>query len=203
MTTSRPASWTHADADTAAIEHDDLVQLGVWMFLATVVMLFAAFTSAYVVRRSASDWIPIDLPQLLWLNTAVLVTSSLSLEGGRRAGYRGHAATARWGLSVTIGLGILFLFGQLAVWRDLVAQDVYLPTGPHSAFVYILSGVHGVHVIAGLLLLMYTFMKIWAVANDIETGRPVSAHKAPEPGADRRAAIQSASTALDPSVWPR
>jgi cytochrome c oxidase subunit 3 len=180
-------SWTHKGSADAESARDDLVQLGIWMFLSTVVMLFAAFTSAYIVRRSALDWVPIDLPRMLWLNTALLVASSLALEGGRRASSRGHAASARWGLSATIGLGILFLFGQLTVWRE----GVYLPTGPHSAFVYILSGIHGVHVVAGLLLLTYTFTKICEVTKDIEAGKRMSAHEISGPGAtNRRAAVR-------------
>jgi cytochrome c oxidase subunit 3 len=184
------ASWTRTGGAHAESEHDDLVQLGVWMFLSTVVMLFAAFTSAYIVRRSALDWVPIDLPRMLWLNTGLLVASSLALEGGRRASCRGNAASARWGLRATIGLGILFLFGQLTVWRELVAQGVYLPTGPHSAFVYILSGIHGVHVVAGLLLLTFALAKIGAVAKDNKAGKRMSVHTVSGPGAtNRRAAV--------------
>ena len=161
MTTERPALlWTEAGTDAESSARDDLVQLGVWMFLATVLMLFAAFTSAYVVRRSGSDWASIDLPQMLWVNTAVLIASSLALEGGRRARSRGRSVSARLGLSVAIGLGLLFLVGQLTVWRELVGRGVYLPTSPHSAFVYILSGIHGLHILAGLLLLVYTLTKM-------------------------------------------
>jgi cytochrome c oxidase subunit 3 len=161
MTTERSALlWTEAGPDAESSARDDLVQLGVWMFLATILMLFAAFTSAYVVRRSGSDWASIDLPQMLWVNTAVLIASSLALEGGRRARSRGRSVSARWGLSVAIGLGLLFLVGQLTVWRELVGRGVYLPTSPHSAFVYILSGIHGLHILAGLLLLVYTLTKM-------------------------------------------
>jgi cytochrome c oxidase subunit 3 len=155
-------SWNEAGTYAESQQRDDVVQLGVWMFLATVLMLFAAFSSAYIVRRTASDWTPIDLPRILWLNTAILVASSLALEGGRRARARDHMALARSGLLVTIGLGFMFLVGQLAGWRELVSRGVYLPTSPHSAFVYILTGIHGVHVLAGLLLLIYTVTKTWS-----------------------------------------
>ena len=59
---------------------DDQLKLGLWMFLATVTMLFAAFTSAYIVRRSGSDWRPVALPSVLWWNTAVLAASSVAVE---------------------------------------------------------------------------------------------------------------------------
>jgi cytochrome c oxidase subunit 3 len=156
--------WPQVDADTRSAQRDDVVQLGVWMFLATVVMLFAAFTSAYIVRRSASDWTPIELPWILWVNTAVLVASSLALEGGRFASRQGKIVSARHGLSAAAGLGLLFLAGQVTAWRELAARGVYLPTSPHSSFVYILTGVHGVHVAAGLVLLIYTATRMWNVS---------------------------------------
>lgn len=156
--------WPQSRTELPSTERDDLVQLGVWMFLATVVMLFAAFTSAYIVRRSASDWTPVELPWILWVNTAVLAASSLALEGGRFASRQGKIVSARHGLLAAAGLGLLFLAGQLTAWRELVARGVYLPTSPHSSFVYILTGVHGVHVAAGLVLLIYTAARMWNVS---------------------------------------
>lgn len=176
---STSLQWPQVDADTRSARRDDVVHLGVWMFLATVVMLFAAFTSAYIVRRSASDWTPIELPWILWVNTAVLVASSLALEGGRFASRRGKIVSARHGLLAAAGLGLVFLAGQVTAWRELVAQGVYLPTSPHSSFVYILTGVHGVHVAAGLVLLIYTATRMWNVSarrdREAATGRLITA----------------------------
>jgi cytochrome c oxidase subunit 3 len=154
--------WPRPAADLNPAERDDVVQLGVWMFLATVVMLFAAFTSAYIVRRSASDWSPVELPPILWANTAVLVASSLALEVGRRARarLRGPIAARAW-IIAAAALGVLFLTGQVAVWRDLTARGLYLPSGPYSAFVYILTGLHGAHVAAGVTLLLVAAWRTW------------------------------------------
>jgi len=177
QSTSLP--WPHVDTDTRSAQRDDLVQLGVWMFLATVVMLFAAFTSAYIVRLTGSDWVSIELPWILRVNTAVLVASSLALEGGRFAGRRGKIVSARHGLSAAAGLGLLFLAGQATAWRELAARGVYLPTSPHSSFVYILTGVHGVHVAAGLVLLIYAATRMWNVSarldRDAATARLITA----------------------------
>ncbi|MBI1873782.1 MAG: heme-copper oxidase subunit III [Acidobacteria bacterium] len=151
---------------------DDLVQLGVWMFLATVVMLFAAFTSAYIIRRSGSDWVPIELPRLLWLNTAALVASSLALEGGRLASRKGKGSATRLGLTAAAGLGIVFLAGQISAWHTLVARGVYVPTSPHSSFFYILTATHGVHVVAGLVLLVYTVTRTWNYGVHLDRGAP-------------------------------
>jgi cytochrome c oxidase subunit 3 len=145
--------------EAGAAQRDDLVQLGVWMFLATVVMLFAAFTSAYIVRRSASDWTPIELPGILWVNSAMLIASSGVLESARRGARRPDGAATRAQLSTGAGLGALFLAGQVAAWRQLAERGVYVASNPHSSFFFVLTGAHGVHVVAGLTLLVYSAVR--------------------------------------------
>ncbi len=130
-------------------------QLGVWIFLATATMLFAGFTSAYLVRQTGSDWRPIPLPPLLWLNTGVILASSFSLERGRA---RLHARSGRRWLLAAWLLGIAFLAGQVMAWKFLADRGVYLPTNPHSSFFYILTGVHGLHVMGGLAALASVFL---------------------------------------------
>lgn len=127
-------------------------QLGLWIFLATATMLFAGFTSAYLVRQTGSDWQPIPMPPLLWLNTGAIVASSLSFEWGR-ARLRVRPADAfRW-IAIAWLLGMGFLLGQVLAWKVLADRGVYLPSHPHSSFFYILTGVHGVHVLGGLIAL--------------------------------------------------
>lgn len=130
-------------------------QMGMWVFLGTIAMLFAAFTSAYLIRRVSADWVVIALPAILWLNTVVLLCSSASLELSRGAVMRQESQMAvRW-LRLTVLLGAGFLIGQIAAWKSLVAQGVYVPTSPHSSFFYILTGLHGLHLIGGLALLIW------------------------------------------------
>jgi len=170
---STPVPWPHPRADLESARRDDLVQLGVWMFLGTVVMLFAAFTSAYIIRRGASDWTPIALPWILWANTAVLVASSLAIERGRRAmGSEDGEASARRGVSAAAGLGLLFLAGQTSAWRQLVDRGVYLPTSPHSSFFFVLTGTHAVHVAAGLLLVICAAARMARVGGRTDRAAP-------------------------------
>ena len=158
----------------------DSAQLGLWVFLATVAMLFAGFTSAYLVRKAGTDWQPLALPEILWLNTALILLSSLTLELGRsrrlktywRVGVRGYGRLAARphrdtltrrlkGWLLTTGLlGVLFLAGQVLAWRELSAQGVYLPSNPHSSFFYILTGVHGVHLLGGVCALAYVLISV-------------------------------------------
>jgi len=143
-----------ACADETALREDQ-VRLGLWMFLGTVTMLFAAFTSAYIVRRSGSDWRHVALPSILWLNTLVLVASSVAVEVAGRLGLRRQWRAATVACAVSLGLGVAFLGGQVAAWRQMVAAGVYLPSSPHSSFVYMLTGAHAVHVVAALAVLAW------------------------------------------------
>jgi cytochrome c oxidase subunit 3 len=136
----------------------DTARLGLWLLLATITMLFAAFTSAYIVRRAASDWAPIRVPPLLWLNTVILVSSSLTMELARRS--RRLQAFRRW-LGMTFLLGLAFLGGQVLAWRELAAQGVYLSSNPHSSFFYVLTGAHAVHVLGGIGALVYLAGRLW------------------------------------------
>jgi cytochrome c oxidase subunit 3 len=155
----------YADLRTARFREDQL-RLGLWMFLGTVTMLFAAFTSAYIVRRAGSDWRPVELPAILWLNTAVLAASSVALEASSRLGERSRWQTAWAASGAALALGVAFLAGQIAAWRQMMAAGVYLPTSPHSSFVYMLTGAHGVHVVAALAVLAWAFAWTRVAAQD-------------------------------------
>lgn len=121
--------------------------LGLVAFLATVTMLFTALTAAYLVRRTAADWGPVELPRSLLPGAAVLVASSLALEAARRR-------NSRRLVGVSAGLGLAFLALQVVAWRSLAAAGVYLPTSPHASFFYVLSALHGLHLAGGILVLL-------------------------------------------------
>ncbi len=155
-------------------------RLGLLVALTPVIMLFVSFSSAYVVRQGlptldprtnqlVRDWIPITLPKLLLINTAVLILSSLFMELARRQ-VKGQVASVSlaahpgvtagdqvrmpW-LSITTILGLTFLFGQWMAWRQLAANGFYLATTPSSSFVYLLTGTHAVHLMGGVLALFF------------------------------------------------
>src|SRR5215470_10361294 len=95
-------------------------QLGLWILLTAVIMLFAGLSSAYIVLRGVPAWQNIQLPSLLWPNTAVLLLSSLAIELSRRAICRNDVQSMKRWLAVAGALGLAFLLGQLAAWRQLV-----------------------------------------------------------------------------------
>jgi cytochrome c oxidase subunit 3 len=140
---------------------------GIWVILYAITMTFAALTSALVVRKGSSlDWQSFPLPRILYLNTAVLLGSSITLEVARRrvAKVMGGVALpgespARW-LYVTLGLGLLFVVGQYVAWTHLSADGLYLASNPSSSFFYLLTAAHALHVLGGLAGLLYVVAKL-------------------------------------------
>lgn len=121
--------------------------MGLMAVLATVTMLFAAFTAAMLIRRTGPDWARVPVPPVAWANLGVLAASSLALEAARRRARRPWAA---------IALGFVFVGGQLMVWQTLAARGIFLPTNPHASFLYMLSALHALHVLGGLAALAWT-----------------------------------------------
>jgi cytochrome c oxidase subunit 3 len=140
-------------------------RLGMCFALTGIVMLFAAFTSALVVRKGMSfDWVSFSVPRVLWLNTFVLLASSATLELSRRSLSAGSANEfIRW-LSATVVLGLGFLGGQLVAWRELASRGIYLATNPGSSFFYVLTAAHGIHLLGGVVALAYVASRARRIA---------------------------------------
>jgi cytochrome c oxidase subunit 3 len=141
--------------------------------LASVAMLFMALTSAFVVRQGQSaGWQTFQMPSLLWLNTVILLGASFTLEMARRSGFvreggndgvaahRATAALKRW-LTITLALGLIFLAGQLVVWRILAAQGIYIDSHPKSSFYFVMTGLHAAHLLGGIAGLAYLTARVW------------------------------------------
>jgi len=139
----------------------------IWVVLFAISMMFAAFTSALVVRKGSSlDWRTFTLPPVLFLNSLTLIASSVTLEVSRRriAAFMGNMQNraenpARW-LYVTLFLGMLFVAGQYVAWSQLRAEGLYLATNPSSSFFYVLTVTHVFHVLGGLGGLVYVIRKL-------------------------------------------
>jgi cytochrome c oxidase subunit 3 len=121
-----------------------------WVALAPILMLFLAFTSAYVVRHGlAQDWTRVEIPRLLWINTLVLLLSSAALQRARALSRAGDSARPWTLLTLLLGLG--FVAGQVMAWQELRAHGIGIASSPYSSFFYLLTGAHGVHLAGGLL----------------------------------------------------
>ena len=159
-------------------------QTGVWVGIAAITMSFAAYSSALILRQGANpDWQHFTLPRILFFNTLVVLASSATLYVARprsRATVdRSGAVTAvdaphlSW-LYTTISLGLLFLAGQMLAWRNLVGQGITLASNPSSSFFYLLTAMHGLHLLGGLAGLLYVVYRVRGSSAE----RAVRAYKA-------------------------
>ncbi len=134
-------------------------KFALWLFIVTVVMIFAAFTSAYIVRRSEGNWLDFELPPLFWTTAGIIFASSITMHWAYIAAKRDQIAQLRVALLVTLGLGVAFLVGQFMAWEALVNMEVFFVGNPAGSFVYVLSGVHGVHIVSALIFLIVIVVK--------------------------------------------
>ncbi|MBV8034643.1 bb3-type cytochrome oxidase subunit III [Roseateles sp.] len=123
--------------------------VGLWVFMAVATTLFSLFGVAYVMRLSASDAVAIGLPWQLWLSTASLVAGSLLLQQAARRAQRGHASRAP--LLAGGACALLFVACQAWAWAALLGARVSFTGNPAGSFFYVLTALHGLHVLGGLL----------------------------------------------------
>lgn len=130
-------------------------KFALWLFIATVVMLFGAWTSAYIVKRGDAGWSEITLPWNFWLNSAIIILSSITMIGATRAARKDNLEAVKVLVSLTTILGVAFLAGQWMAYTELVALNEYFTGGNVShSFIYVLTGAHGVHLISGVVFLL-------------------------------------------------
>jgi cytochrome c oxidase subunit 3 len=130
--------------------------------LASILMLFAGLSSAYIIRTGASsDWRAMSVPAFLIPNSLILLASSVTLEMFRRKLTTSLSPEARLWISSTALLGAAFLVGQIGIWRTLVAQGIYLSWNSHSSFFYLMTGAHAVHLAGGVITLLVLAGMSW------------------------------------------
>ncbi len=129
-------------------------KFALWLFIVSVIMIFAALTSAYIVRQAEGNWLIFDLPQLFWINSGVILISSISMHWAYLAAKRDNLESVKIATAITTILGVAFLAGQYLAWGALVENSVYFVGNPSGSFVYVLSGLHGLHIVSGVIFLM-------------------------------------------------
>jgi len=147
-----------------AVKTEDVLgsryRIGMWVSLASIVMLFTSLSSAYVVRSGVmNDWFPIAVPRVMFGSTALILLSSVSIEIARRSLKRGLSQSYSRYLLLTTALGLGFLVSQVVAWRQLAKQGIYLASNPYSSFFYLLTGAHAVHLTGGLLALGFLWLR--------------------------------------------
>jgi cytochrome c oxidase subunit III len=131
-------------------------KIGLWVLLAVVTSLFGLFISAYWMRmghaHGGGDWTSLTIPRQLWLNTAVLILSSAAMQWARWAASHARADSVRAALIAGGVFAWAFLAGQLLAWRQLSASGYFMTSSPAVAFFYLLTAVHGLHLLGGLFV---------------------------------------------------
>lgn len=129
-------------------------KFALWLFLVTVVMIFAALTSAYIVRQAEGNWLEYELPEIFWITSGIVVLSSVFLHWAYISAKKDNLLNLRIGMVMTVILGIAFLVGQWYSWVALVDRDVFFVGNPAGSFLYVFTGLHAAHLISGVIFLI-------------------------------------------------
>lgn len=129
-------------------------KFALWLFIVTVVMIFASLTSAYIVRQSEGNWLEFDLPQIFWYSSGIIVLSSLTFHWAYVSAKKDELGAVKIGMIITSILGIAFLVSQWYSWVALVDRDVYFVGNPAGSFLYVFTGLHAIHLISGVIFLI-------------------------------------------------
>jgi cytochrome c oxidase subunit 3 len=129
-----------------------------WLFIISIVMLFASQTSAYLVRRAEGNWMEFTVPIIFYYSTAVLVLSSAFLHLAYLSAKKDNFSSLRVFISIAFGAGMVFLVMQYYGWQDLQEQGVFLKGNPSGSFFYVLTGLHGFHLVTGLFVILFAFV---------------------------------------------
>jgi cytochrome c oxidase subunit III len=143
-------------------------KIGLGVFLAVVGSLFTLFISAYSMRMNMVDWRAVPVPGLLWFNSGVLVVSSVALQWAFVAARRNDMDGVIVGLCAGGASAVTFLVGQLLVWQQLSGAGYFLASNPANSFFYMITAVHGLHLMGGLVALSRTIAKVWRDAEMAE-----------------------------------
>jgi cytochrome c oxidase subunit 3 len=179
--TARPweAQGTAAGRESAGMLDPAPARTGMWIFLAVLTSLFALFVTGYWMRMGHGaaegvaplDWRPVTEPRILWLNTALLVLGSVSMQWARHAADRSNAARTQFAWLAGGVFAAAFIVGQGLAWRQLQAAGVYAAGNPANAAFYLLTGVHAAHLIGGLVAWLRTSLRMFRADSTVESVR--------------------------------
>lgn len=137
-----------------------------WLFIITIIMLFASQTSAYLVRRAEGNWVEFNIPQIFWYSTVVLLISSISMHFSLQAAKKNNQQMLKLAVAITFVFGIAFLCMQYFGWQDLQQQGIFLKGNPSGSFFYVFTGLHMAHLLIGLGILVATFIMTFRMKID-------------------------------------
>ncbi|TAE73043.1 MAG: cytochrome oxidase subunit III [Bacteroidetes bacterium] len=134
-------------------------KFALWLFIVSITMMFAALTSAYIVKFTEGQPLVFDIPIMFWITSVVIIVSSLTMHLAYTAAKKNNTKNIKMFMTITSVLGVIFLVGQWYAWAELVQAGVFFAgskSAPTGSFIYVFSGVHGIHIISGLVFLLIT-----------------------------------------------
>lgn len=138
-------------------------RITMWFLLLVVMMTFGGLMSAYIViaTNGVLEWQPFNLPFQVWISTVFILASSATYKIAQNALGRDNQDKAKnWFLATTV-FGGMFIASQLLAWFELVRRGVYVQSNPYAGFFYILTAVHAVHVVGGIIALGFIVLRTW------------------------------------------
>ncbi len=138
-------------------------KFALWLFMVTVVMVFAGLTSAYIVRQSEGNWLEYDLPAIFWVTSGIAVMSSLTLQWAYYSARKDNFVNLKIGMTLTVLLGIGFLVGQWYSWVAMVDREVFFVGNPSGSFLYVFTGLHAAHLISGVIFLIIVLISTFSM----------------------------------------
>ena len=146
-------------------------KFGLWISMGSLIMMFIAFTSAYIVRHAAGNWLEFAIPPIFNISTAVIILSSVSLQTSFNSYKNGKATAYRLLLVVTFLLGISFLVLQYLGWTTLLDMGVDFKINPSSSFFYLINWVHAAHIVGGLTTLIIAMIHAFTLKFEVKEYR--------------------------------
>lgn len=150
LATLRTKPWLEQQDETVTVA-PETAMVGLRVFMAVISVLFFLFIIAYHMRMGLPDWRPLPDPWQLWINTTILLLSSVALQYASVAARRQHFQAMKSGLFLGGLFAFAFIAGQLYVWRILDVSGYWVTANPANSFFYLITGLHGAHLLGGLV----------------------------------------------------
>jgi len=144
-----------------------------WIAIGSITMMFAGFTSAYIVKSNQAGWQPVQMPKIFFLSTVLIIASSITVYLAQKAMGNREAAKYRTLLTATAVLGLAFVVTQFIGFSELWAQKITLRESIAGSFFYIIAGVHGLHVVGGIVALFVLLLRTYSSKKKFYSTAPV------------------------------
>src|ERR1017187_650479 len=147
------------DNNEAGYQRMSSSKMIILIVIGTIIMLFAGMTSAYIVREAEGNWIKFDLPKMFWISSGLILLSSVTMNMAVRAAKKDNSKSVTQALLLTTLLGLGFVVTQYLAWTSLYSQGIIFAGNPSESFLYVLTGLHVAHLLAGIIALLVTSSK--------------------------------------------